>query len=127
MKNIRRKFTDEDLKEIDSILMKFYGEIPYIYKHLPKKQKAPFFIKNDSLFRSPDSKLSVREKELIAISAATALKCQYCQEVHIKNAMRLGLSIDEIKEAILLSSVIAESSSLAIALRTVEKIEKSHD
>ncbi len=39
----------------------------------------------------------------------------------------MGLSVDEIKETKLISSAIAESSSLAIALRTLDKIEKSED
>ncbi|NHI91598.1 MAG: carboxymuconolactone decarboxylase family protein [Candidatus Lokiarchaeota archaeon] len=127
LKTIREKFSDEDLKEIDSILLKVYGEIPFIYETLPKQFKGPFFIKNDALFRSPSSKLSEKEKELIAISASVALKCTHCQEVHIKSALNMGLSIDEIKETILISSAIAESSSLAIALRTLDKIEKSED
>ena len=127
LKKMREEFSDEDLKNIDNILMQFYGQIPFIYSQLPKQFKGPFFIKNDALFRSPKSKLSPREKELITISASTALKCTHCQEVHIQSALDMGISIDEIKEAILISSAIAESSSLAIALRTLDKIEKSKD
>ena len=127
MNNIRKKFSDEDLKEIDSFLEKLYGEIPFIYQKLPKECKGPFFIKNDALFRSPKSKLSPKEKELITLSAATALKCTHCLEVHVRAALELGISLEEIKETILLSSAIAESSSLAIALRSLDKIEKEDE
>ena len=107
--------------------MKFYGEVPFIYSKLPKSYKGPFFIKNDGLFRSPKSKLSPKEKELVTLAASIALKCTHCQEIHIKSALDMGISIDEIKETILISSAIAESSSLAIGLRTLDKIEKSKD
>jgi len=124
LNNIRKKISDEDLKEIDTLLTKLYGEVPFIYQKLPKEYKGPFFIKNDALFRSPKSKLSPKEKELVTLAAATALQCTHCQEVHIKSALDLGLSLEEIKETILLSSAIAESSTLAIALRSLDKIEK---
>ena len=127
MNKIRKKFTDEDLKEIDSLLMKIYGEVPFIYQKLPKQYKGPFFIKSDAVFRSPNSKLSPKEKELITLAAATALQCTHCQEVHIKSALDLGISPEEIKETILLSSAIAESSTLAIALRSLDKIEKKEE
>lgn len=127
LKNIRKKFSDEDLKEIDALLEKLYGEVPFIYQKLPKEYKGSFFLKNDALFRSPNSKLSPKEKELITLAAATALQCTHCQEVHIKSALDLGITLDEIKETILLSSAIAESSTLAIALRSLDKIEKSDE
>ena len=127
LKKIREEFSDEDLKAIDSILLKVYGEIPFIYSKLPKLYKGPFFVKNDALFRSPNSKLSPKEKELITIATSTALKCVHCLEVHVKAALDMGISIDEIKETILISSAIAESSSLAIAFRKLDEIEKSKD
>ncbi len=124
MNKIRRKFSDEDLKEIDALLSKLYGEVPFIYQKMPKEMKGPFFVKNDALFRSPTSKLSPKEKELITLAAATALKCTHCLDVHINSAIELGISLEEIQETILLSSAIAESSSLAIALRSLDKIAK---
>jgi AhpD family alkylhydroperoxidase len=46
------------------------------------------------------SVLDRKTKELIAISASLAAKCQGCLEGHIKKALKFGASRDEISESI---------------------------
>jgi AhpD family alkylhydroperoxidase len=46
------------------------------------------------------SALDRKTKELIAIAASLAAKCQGCLEGHIKKAMKFGASRDEISESI---------------------------
>jgi AhpD family alkylhydroperoxidase len=46
------------------------------------------------------SVLDRKTKELVAISASLAAKCQGCLEGHIKKALKFGASRDEISEAI---------------------------
>ena len=46
------------------------------------------------------SVLDRKTKELIAISASLAAKCQGCLEGHIKKALKVGATRDEISESI---------------------------
>ena len=46
------------------------------------------------------SVLDRKTKELVAISASLAAKCQGCLEGHIKKALKFGASRDEISETI---------------------------
>lgn len=46
------------------------------------------------------SVLDRKTKELIAISASLAAKCQGCLEGHIKKALKFGASREEVSEAI---------------------------
>jgi len=46
------------------------------------------------------SKLDRKTKELVAIGASLAAKCQGCLEGHIKKALKAGASREEISEAI---------------------------
>jgi AhpD family alkylhydroperoxidase len=46
------------------------------------------------------SVLDRKTKELVAISASLAAKCQGCLEGHIKKALKFGASREEISEAI---------------------------
>jgi AhpD family alkylhydroperoxidase len=46
------------------------------------------------------SKLDRKTKELVAIGASLAAKCQGCLEGHIKKALKSGASREEISEAI---------------------------
>jgi AhpD family alkylhydroperoxidase len=46
------------------------------------------------------SVLDRKTKELVAIAASLAAKCQGCLEGHVKKALKFGASRDEISEAI---------------------------
>lgn len=47
-----------------------------------------------------ESRLDRKTKELIAISASLTAKCQGCLEGHIKKAVKLGVTKEEISETI---------------------------
>ena len=120
------KKSSEYSPEILKILKQLYGEIPKIYDILSNQNSEMViaqFIKNQSITKENKSKPPLKIKELIALSAAVALKCEYCQQVHIKAALELGATKDQVFETILISGMIAESSTLAVGLREFEKIK----
>ncbi|NVM04043.1 MAG: carboxymuconolactone decarboxylase family protein [Candidatus Helarchaeota archaeon] len=128
LKNVNAilKKSSEYTPEILKFLKEFYGETPKVYEIMAKYNQDVVlaqFIKNQSIIKENKSKLPLKMKELIALSAAVALGCEYCQEVHMKAALQVGATKDQIFETILISSMIAESSKMAVSLRELEKIK----
>jgi AhpD family alkylhydroperoxidase len=58
-------------------------------------------------------KLSVKEKELIAIAIAHVTGCPYCIEVHVKGAKKAGVTKEEMAEAIMVATALKAGSALA--------------
>src|SRR5947209_3899260 len=50
------------------------------------------------------SKIDRKTKELIAISASLAAKCQGCLEGHIRKALKLGATKEDISETIAIAT-----------------------
>jgi AhpD family alkylhydroperoxidase len=50
-----------------------------------------------------------RTKEIVAIAASVAGHCQPCLKYHLGRARQLGISEDDVKEAIRLAKVISEN------------------
>ncbi|WP_066322258.1 carboxymuconolactone decarboxylase family protein [Bacillus sp. FJAT-29814] len=57
--------------------------------------------------------LSKKEKELIAIAVAHVTGCPYCIEVHTKSLKALGVSREELAEAIFVATALKAGSALA--------------
>ncbi len=73
-------------------------------------------------------KLSLKEKELVAIGAALASNCVPCVEYHIPMAKRAGLSDAQINEAIKIAEMVRKVPAdkvFEIALELVEPKEKT--
>ena len=120
------KKSTEYSPEILKFLKEFYGEVPKIYNIMAiynREMILTNFIKNQGVIKENKSKLPLKVKELIALAAAVALGCKYCQEVHMKGALELGATKYQIFETILISGMIAETSTLAVGLRTLENLE----
>ncbi len=118
--------SSEYSSEILKFLKEFYGLTPKIYEIMANYNDEMIltqFMKNQSVIKENKSRLKLKIKELIALSAAVALGCKYCQEVHMKTALQAGATKDQIFETILISSMIAESSKMAIGLRELEKLK----
>ncbi|RLL43608.1 alkylhydroperoxidase [Oceanobacillus piezotolerans] len=58
-------------------------------------------------------KLSVKEKELIAVASAHTTGCAYCIDLHTKNAKKAGASLEEISEAIFVAVALKAGSAIA--------------
>lgn len=71
-----------------------------------------------------DGKLSVKEKELIAVGIAVSIRCHYCVARHIKNALDVGASREEIAEAISVSILMGGGSALTYAAEAMNIIDQ---
>lgn len=58
-------------------------------------------------------RLSVKEKELIAVASAHTTGCAYCIDIHTKNAKKAGADLEEIAEAIFVAVALKAGSAIA--------------
>ncbi|MGH9406406.1 MAG: carboxymuconolactone decarboxylase family protein [Terriglobia bacterium] len=70
--------------------------------------------------------LDLKTKELIAIAASAVAKCQGCLEGHIKKALELGLSRDEISDAIVVAIGIAAAGVVDMTDRAAIELDLHH-
>ncbi|WXG47506.1 MAG: carboxymuconolactone decarboxylase family protein [Candidatus Atabeyarchaeum deiterrae] len=99
-----------------------YGEIPFIISYLSQKPEllVSRAMKNMQAKKYMKS-LSQKVVELMSVSAAVALGCEYCTDLHVRAAIRAGATENEVLSAILVASQIAESSRLSIGLRKLDR------
>lgn len=104
------------------------GSLGFLLNTLKRRPGTfnPHVFKGMSLLRQPAA-LDVKTAELVAVGAATALMCEHCLEAHINRAVAEGATFEEVLDAILIAGAIAESSTLAVALRKFKQMELKHN
>jgi AhpD family alkylhydroperoxidase len=70
--------------------------------------------------------LDLKTKELIAIAASAVAKCEGCLEGHIKKALELGLTKNEISDALVVAIGIAAASIVDISDHAAIKLNLHH-
>jgi len=67
--------------------------------------------------------LNDRERFLIALSAATALKSRNCIQSHYKRALNAGATKDEVLQSMLIAGMISNTSTLHIAYDATDSLD----
>lgn len=98
-------------------------DFPNIGEHAPDQAKA-FFEYYDKA--TSGGKLSEREKTLIALTVATVRHCPYCIDVYTNKCLSLGVSDDEMMEAIHVGAAMVAGDTLAHSTQ-VRKILKQKE
>ena len=62
-----------------------------------------------------DGALSSKNKSLIALACAVAVKCEHCVKAHKGKALDAGATMDEIKEAAAVAAQVRLGSGLTFA------------
>ncbi|PYU93926.1 MAG: hypothetical protein DMG25_08140 [Acidobacteria bacterium] len=70
--------------------------------------------------------LDLKTKELIAIGASLVAKCEGCLEGHIKKAVELGLTKQEISDALVIAIGIAAAGVVDMSDRAAIKLDLHH-
>ncbi|WP_249870065.1 carboxymuconolactone decarboxylase family protein [Oceanobacillus saliphilus] len=70
-------------------------------------------------------KLSVKEKELIAVASAHTTGCAYCINLHTKNAKQEGASLEEISEAIFVAVALKAGSAIAHSVNALNAYDEA--
>ena len=70
--------------------------------------------------------LDLKTKELIAIGASLAAKCEGCLKGHIKKALEIGLTKAEISDAIVIAVGIAAAGVVDMSDHAATKLDLHH-
>ena len=70
--------------------------------------------------------LDLKTKELIAIGASLVAKCEGCLEGHIKKALELGLTKQEISDALVIAVGIAAAGVVDMSDKAAIKLDLHH-
>jgi len=73
-----------------------------------------------------DGPISLKEKELIAVGIAVAIRCEPCIRLHVKKALDTGMSSEQILEAASVAVMMGggpASTYLPIVIETIEAIQ----
>ena len=120
---------DDAVEESLDAMKKIYGDVPLVARVL-SENKDYFLsstIKNRMILRREGGPLDDRTMELVVISAATALRCDHCLGVHIKQAVSLGVTKEEILQTIMAACAIMENSGRATAFRKYRQMFNGRD
>lgn len=107
--------------EIERDTEEMLGVTPFIFDTL--KERPDLFVLSalgDYYACRPDS-LDAKTAELIALTAAAASNAPDCLRVHIAAAGKEGASRDEIRDCLIIASVIGKSGVLARSLRILQE------
>ncbi|NYB27311.1 MAG: carboxymuconolactone decarboxylase family protein [Methanobacteriaceae archaeon] len=67
-----------------------------------------------------DGALSQKEKSLIALACAVAVKCDQCTRVHKKQALKTGVTHEEIMEAAAVAGLVLMGSGFNTAFALLD-------
>ncbi len=96
-----------------------FGDIAEGNDELAKK----FFDYYGAVFA--DGALTVREKALIALAVAHAVQCPYCIDAYSSECLKQGADLEEMTEAVHVSTAIRGGASLVHGLQMLEHVTKS--
>ncbi|MBN1294336.1 MAG: carboxymuconolactone decarboxylase family protein [Candidatus Latescibacteria bacterium] len=113
---------DEQEMGILSKMKEILGSVPGPLVVMSKKQGvlSDFMKYGKGLFEG--GPLNDRERFLVALSAATALKSPYCINSHSKRALKAGATEEEIIQTMLIAGMLGNTSMLHTAYDAVDFI-----
>jgi AhpD family alkylhydroperoxidase len=115
------KEPDEVVSKLLDQIEENYGEIPYILNFLKDTPELfiPKVLYDNSIMRE-FKRMDPKTIELISIGVSAAIRCEHCLKMHIRIANRLGISKEEIFDAILIASTLSTSAVLAEGTRALD-------
>ncbi|ADE37344.1 carboxymuconolactone decarboxylase family protein [Methanohalophilus mahii] len=121
IRKILEKDEDEAVSDVLSTVEERYGEVPYILNFMKDMPELliPKVMYDNSIMREFE-RLDPETIELICVGVASALRCDHCLKMHIRVARRLGLTREQIFDAILIGGAISNASVLAEGTRALD-------
>lgn len=96
-------------------------DFPNIGEHAPEQGKAFFDYYEKA---TSAGVLSEREKSLIALTVATVRHCPYCIDAYTNKCLSLGISNDEMMEAVHVGAAMVAGDTLAHATQIRKILRK---
>ncbi len=100
---------------------------------MDKKSGAELFLKSagiEDAFKKfantiySEGALSSKEKAIIALACAVAVRCNDCTQTHTQMALNKGASREEIMEAAAIAGLVRAGSGFNTASNVLKKLEK---
>ncbi len=109
--------------EINEFFAKFQGDVEKMKVQMPDMSSGfgPMFSKI-----MKDGVISLKQKELIAVSLGVALQCDPCIKLHTKKSLDAGATKEEILEAVSVAVVMAGGPAythLPVVMDTIEALQ----
>ncbi|NYT18947.1 MAG: carboxymuconolactone decarboxylase family protein [Methanosarcinales archaeon] len=121
IREIVEKEPDEAVSEVLEGVRERYGEVPYILNFMKDMPDLliPKVMYDNSIMREFE-RLDPKTIELICIGVSSAIRCDHCMKMHIRVAHRLGLTKEEIFDAVLIGGAMSNASVLAEGTRALD-------
>ena len=113
--------SDQTVQEIYELVEQQLGFVPTILKSMAERPDIliPSVLSAYFLLGEPKA-LDRKTAELIAFACAVTVRGEACTKVHMKEARKAGASKQEIFEALMIGSLMAQTAVQASALRVYE-------
>lgn len=97
------------------------------YSMLELRMKKLYGAFYKELYYTPERRiLDPKVQELISIAASLVAKCEGCIDGHMKKALELGATKEEISETICIAAAINAASMIDLSDRTAERLGLNH-
>jgi len=121
IEKILKKEPEDAVEELLKEVEKAYGEVPYILNYMKRSPELLIAkVLYDNTIIREFKRLDAKTIELISIGVSAALKCPHCLKMHIRVAQRLGVTKEEIFDAILIAGTLSNAAVLAEGTRAMD-------
>lgn len=97
------------------------------YSMLEPRMKKVYGAYYKELYYTPERRvLDPKVQEMISIAASLVAKCEGCLDGHMKKALALGATKEEISETICIAAAIAAASMIDLSDRTAARLGLNH-
>jgi len=97
------------------------------YSMLEPRMKKVYGAYYKELYYTPERRvLDPKVQELISIAASLVAKCDGCIDGHMKKALALGVTKEEISEAICIAAAINAAAMIDLSDRTAARLGLNH-
>lgn len=119
----QRKPGDEEKQTVEQ---KPNGAAPASYSMLEPRMKAIYGQFYKETYFSENKHLDPKVQELIALACSLIAKCEGCMDGHVKKALKLGATKEEISEAIVIAIGINAAAIVDQTDRTAGRLGLNH-
>lgn len=103
------------------------GEATTSYSMLEPRIKRVYGAYYKELYYTPERRiLDAKTQELISIAASLVAKCEGCIDGHIKKALELGATKEEISETIAIAAAINAAAMIDLSDRAAARLGLNH-
>lgn len=106
-----------------------YNELSDFMEKFEKKcpdVATSFYNLHDTII-TQEGKLSIKEKEFIALGIAVSMRCEYCIYAHTAGAMKSGATEEEILEAASVAILMSGGPGYAYMKHVIDALEALSD